>query len=127
MQMSFIHSTGPGGQNVNKVASVCQLRFNVHGSPSLNDEVKLRLVKLAGRRVNREGVLVIEAKRHRTREQNREDALQRLIGLIQKALEKPRARRATRPSRAAKATRLDEKKKHSQLKRVRRKPSSEWE
>jgi len=127
IQIAFIHSAGPGGQNVNKVATACQLRFNVRASPSLSEELKTRLVNLAGRRINRAGVLVIEAKRYRTQEKNREDALQRLVTLILKALQKPKIRKATRPSHSAKKIRMENKKKQSHLKQTRRKSASDWE
>ncbi len=124
---SFVHSSGPGGQNVNKVASSVQLRFDVRNSPSLQADVKERLIKLAGSRVTDEGILIIEARRYRTQEQNRYDATQRLVALIQKALEKPKIRKATRPSVTAKATRLNAKKKRSELKRTRRFNPEDWE
>ncbi|MDO9129011.1 MAG: alternative ribosome rescue aminoacyl-tRNA hydrolase ArfB [Anaerolineales bacterium] len=116
---AFIRASGPGGQNVNKVATAAQLRFDVRNSPSLPEEVKERLVKLAGKRITQEGILVIEAKRYRTQEQNREDALQRFSALIQKALEKPKSRRATRPSAAARARRIESKKRRAEIKRTR--------
>ncbi|NMB61679.1 MAG: aminoacyl-tRNA hydrolase [Chloroflexi bacterium] len=97
IQYDFIRVSGPGGQNVNKVASSVQLRFDIRNSPSLEPDVKERLIKLAGSRVTEDGILIIEAKRYRTQDQNRFDANQRLISLIQKALEKPKVRRATRP------------------------------
>lgn len=116
---AFIRASGPGGQNVNKVATAAQLRFDVRNSPSLTEEVKARLLKLAGKRMTQEGILVIEAKRYRTQEQNREDALQRFSALIQKALEKPKSRRATRPSAAARARRIESKKRRAEIKRTR--------
>jgi ribosome-associated protein len=127
IQYDFIRASGPGGQNVNKVASSVQLRFDVRNSPSLDPDVKERLIKLAGSRMTDEGVLIIEAKRYRTQEQNRFDAIQRLITLVQKALEKPKVRRATRPSLTAKAARVGDKKKHGEIKRTRRFDPSEWE
>jgi ribosome-associated protein len=120
IQEQFIRASGPGGQNVNKVATAVQLRFNVAGSPSLSKDVRERLIRLAGRRMTEEGVLIIDARRFRTQEKNRQDALDRLIGLIRKAAEKPKPRRRTRPSEASKQRRLDTKKHRSDTKRMRR-------
>ena len=114
-------------QGMNKVATACQLRFDVVNSPCLPEDVKTRLIKLAGKRMTDEGILVIEARRYRTQEQNRFDAIQRLITLIQKALEKPKVRRATRPSLTAKAARVGDKKKHGEIKRTRRLVPKDWE
>ncbi|PKN96377.1 MAG: aminoacyl-tRNA hydrolase, partial [Chloroflexi bacterium HGW-Chloroflexi-5] len=116
----FIRSAGPGGQNVNKVATACQLRFDVRQSLSLTEPVKERLIKLAGSRMTDEGVLVLEARRYRTQEQNRADALLRLTTLIEKATIEPKTRRATRPSLSAKAQRVDSKKKRGETKQARR-------
>ena len=127
IQLDFIRSSGPGGQNVNKVASGVQLRFDIRNSPSLESEVKERLIKLAGSRVTEEGILIIEAKKYRTQEQNRFDATQRLIAWIQKALEKPKVRRATRPSLTAKAARVGDKKKRGEIKKTRRFNPEDWE
>ena len=127
IQYDFIRASGPGGQNVNKVASSVQLRFDIRNSPSLEPDVKERLIKLAGSRVTEDGVLIIEAKKYRTQEQNRYDATQRLIAWIQKALEKPKVRRATRPSLTAKAARVGDKKKRGEIKRTRRFDPAEWE
>lgn len=120
LHYDYIRSAGPGGQNVNKVATACQLRFNVRQSPSLLEPVKERLIRLAGSRMTDDGVLVLEAKRYRTQEQNRADAILRLTALIQKAVVEPKTRRATRPSLSAKAERVNAKKKHSETKQTRR-------
>ena len=123
---SFIRSSGPGGQNINKVATAVQLRFDVRASPSLPDAVRERLVRLAGRRMTGEGVLIIEARRFRTRERNREDARDRLAGLIRKAAEPARLRRETRPTRESRERRLRSKHQRSRVKQARKAvPSSE--
>ena len=120
LAFSFIHSSGPGGQNVNKVATAVQLRFDVLHSPSLRDDVKSRLIRLAGRRMTIDGNLLIEAKRYRTQEQNKKDAVERLTKLIHKAVKKPIMRIHTKPSRSAREKRLTEKKKKGEIKKIRR-------
>ena len=127
IQHDFIRASGPGGQNVNKVASSVQLRFDIRNSPSLEPDVKERLIKLAGSRVAEDGILIIVAKRYRIQDQNRFDANQRLISLIQKALEKPKVRKATRPSLTAKAARVGDKKKRDEIKKTRRFNPEDWE
>ena len=105
----FIRASGPGGQNVNKVASAVQLRFDVQNSPSLPEAVRSQLIQLAGRRVTEEGVLIIEAKRFREQGKNRQDAIDRLDALIQKALIRPRIRKQTAPTKASRQRVMDEK------------------
>jgi ribosome-associated protein len=116
----FIQSAGPGGQNVNKVSTAVRLRFDVLSSPSLPEEVKLRLLRLAGKRATTQGDLVIEAHQFRTQEQNRQAALERLVRLIRSATEKPKLRHQTRPTLASKQRRLVQKKKRGEIKRLRR-------
>ena len=124
LEESFVRSSGPGGQNVNKLSTAVQLRFNVRNSPSLPNDVALRLMRLAGRRMTKDGVLVLIAQNHRTQERNRAEAQERLIALVQEAAVKPVPRRATKPSKASKQKRLEGKKRRGGIKELRRgKPS----
>ncbi|MFZ0114153.1 MAG: alternative ribosome rescue aminoacyl-tRNA hydrolase ArfB [Xanthobacteraceae bacterium] len=116
---TFVRASGPGGQNVNKLATAVQLRFDVRHSPSLPSDVRARVAVLAGRRLTQDGVLVIIAQRHRTQERNREDARERLIELIRQAAVPPKRRRPTRPTAASRERRIESKKRRSGVKRLR--------
>ncbi len=120
IEESFVRASGPGGQNVNKLATAVQLRFDVRHSPSLPSDVRARLERLAGSRLTRDGVLVIAAQRHRTQARNREDALDRLIALIRQATVAPVKRRATMPTRASRERRIENKKRRAGIKHLRR-------
>jgi len=115
----FVRSSGPGGQNVNKVATAVKLRFDVAKSPSLPQPVRERLVRLAGKKITRDGVLVIDARRFRTQERNRKDAIERLLQLIRRAARKPKPRFNTKPSSASREKRLEKKRRRSTVKRRR--------
>ena len=120
IHQEFIQASGPGGQNVNKVATAVQLRFDAASSPSLPYEVRERLLSLARRRITKEGVLIINAHRFRSQEANRQDAMERLVELIRKAAQKPQIRRVRKPTRTSKMRRLEAKRHRAKTKRLRR-------
>jgi ribosome-associated protein len=122
----FVRSSGPGGQNVNKLSTAVQLRFDVRGSPSLPNDVAVRLMRLAGKRLTKDGVIVIIAQNHRTQERNRQEARDRLITLIRQAAVVPIKRKPTKPTRASRERRLESKKRRASIKGLRQaKPSPE--
>jgi ribosome-associated protein len=122
---SFVLASGPGGQNVNKVSSAVQLRFDVARSPSLPEDVRQRMMRLAGSRLTKEGVLIITAREHRSQDRNRSEARARLVDLVRRAATRPKPRRATKPTLASKRRRLEGKTIRGRLKRGRARPSQD--
>lgn len=116
--LDFVRASGPGGQNVNKIASKAQLRFDIH-SESLSEEVQARLAHIAGGKITEDGILILEAQRYRSQEQNRQDALRRLVALIRRAAQKPKLRKKTRPTAASQQRRLAEKRRRAEIKKLR--------
>ena len=127
LKFDFIRSSGPGGQNINKVSTAVQLRFNINQSTSLPEDVKKRLTALAGSRLSEKGGIIIEAKRFRSQTKNREDAIQRLVVLIKHAAQKPKVRKKTKPSVSASAARVSTKKKRGAIKKIRNYNPEDWE
>lgn len=115
----FVRASGPGGQNVNKLSSAVELRFTLYGLSDIPEDVRARLAGLAGRRLNLEGVIVLQAQQHRTQDRNRADALQRLVELVRQASHRPKPRKATKPTRSSQIKRVDTKTKHGRTKSMR--------
>ena len=120
IQLDYVRASGPGGQKINKTASAVQLRFNVLNSPALTEDVRARLIKLAGKRITEHGELIIRANRYRTQEENRQDAINRLVSLVQEAAVVPKKRKKTKPTEASRKRRLDAKKRRSEKKQLRK-------
>lgn len=121
LKFSFIRSSGPGGQNINKVSTAVQLKFDINSSKELSDEIKVKLFKICGRKISTKGVLLIEAKRFRTQEKNKSDAIERFIAIIKKAAIDEKPRHKTKPSKISEVKRIENKKRNSQIKQQRKK------